>query len=686
MISKKIICSFALIAAMSLLITGNVSAEEQMQLHEENFSADHDLKGLFASCEEYFQVGDWEVEDAKATIIYTATTLVRQEVSDFTVSLNSEPIYSQKIPLTAGETQELTITLPKRLLTEGANSIRMESYIRTNENDPCEDDISTASWMVVREDSHVSVSYKPTVVCRNVADVYRQMTSIEGLENEKSAVFLPQGPTENELTSAAYLLSGISLNAILDYEKMALVEIEELKDMSAYRYGAYVCEYGRLPGNIKSLLSEEQKAAAEKGSIIAFVETQGGTDLLVVTGKDTTSMQNACRLFGNKSNMEQTKAVWRKVAAEEDVNVLQLPEVHYLLTQTGSYVSGPFIQTAFFTVPMNANKSIAAGSETEIHFRYAQNLDFDRSLVTVYIDDIPIGSKKLEKSSANGDVLKVSIPDDLQVTGNFALRVTFDLEMKDLMCDIRRQEMPWAYVTNESTVSLKTEEVPWLLFDYYPGPFIYEGRLNQVVIILPVEEGKEELDAMRKILLTLGRYQTDNSGTIRVCRADNMGDLSASNIISIGCLSDNPIVQQINNQLYFQFSPEGTTLRSNEKMKIEANYGASLGTAQLLYSPYSANKYALLAVSGVTKEGMAKAADYLGSVEKNWQIFGDGYVTDGELIACHRFGPDNGKQYSLLFEMTRQSSIAALLIIGGSVLLLMTLSLIMIWIKHRRDE
>lgn len=686
MIGKKIICSFALIAAMSLLLAGNVNAEEKTELHEENFSVDHDLKGLFSSCEEYFQVGDWEIKDAKATIIYTATTLVRQEVSDFTVSLNGEPIYSQKVPLTAGETQELTITLPQRLLTQGANSIRVESYIRTNDDDPCEDDISTASWMVVRKDSHVSVSYKPTVVCGNVADVYRQMTSIEGLENEKSAVFLPQNPTENELTSAAYLLSGISLNAILDYEKMALVEVKEIKDMSAYRYGAYLCEYGRLPDNIKSLLTEEQKAAAEHGSIIAFVKTEGGTDLLVVTGKDAASMQNACRLFGNKSNMEQTRAVWRKVAATEDVNILQTPGAHYLLTQTGSYVSGPFIQTASFTVPMSANKSIAAGSEAEIHFRYAQNLDFDRSLVTVYIGDIPIGSKKLEKDSANADVLKVNIPDDLKITGSFALRVTFDLEMKNLVCDIRRQEMPWAYVTNESTVSLNTEELPWLLFDYYPGPFIYEGKLNQVAVILPVQESKEDLDAMRKILLTFGRYQTDNSGTIRVCRADNMGDLTASNVISIGCLSDNPIVQQINNQLYFQFSPEGTTIRSNEKMKIEANYGATLGTAQLLYSPYSSDKYALLVVSGVTKEGMAKAADYLGSVRKNWQIFGDGYVTDGELINCHRFGADNEKQNSLLFEMTEQSSIAALIILGGSVLLLMTLSLIMIWMKHRRDE
>lgn len=686
MTSKRIIGSFVLIAAMSLLLAVRVKAEEKTELHEESFSADYDLKGLFSSCEEYFQVGDWELQDARATIIYTASTLVRQEVSDFTVSLNGEPIYSQKIPLTAGETQELTITLPKRLLVQGPNSLRVDSYIRTNEGDPCQEDVSTASWMVVREDSHVSISYKPAVVCGNVADVYRQMTSIEGLENETSAVFLPQYPTESELTASAYLLTGIAANAILDYEKMALVEVEESNDLSAYRYGAYVCEYGRLPDNMRSLLTEEQRAAAENGAILVYVKTAEGTDIIIVTGKDAAALENACRLFGNRNNMEQTKAVWRKVAATEDVNNTQVPGNSFLLTPTGSYVSGPFTQTASFTVPMSANKCIAAGSEVVINFRYAQNLDFDRSLVTVYIEDVPIGSKKLEQNSANGDVLRLNIPDDLAITGNFALRVTFELEMKNLLCDIRKQDMPWAYVTNESMVRLYTEELPWLLFDYYPGPFIYEGRLNQVVVVLPLQESREDLDAMRKILLTLGRYQTNNSGTVRVCRADAIGDLAASNVISIGSLPDNPIVQQINNQLYFQFSPQGTTIRSNEKMRIEANYGATLGTAQLLYSPYSPDKYALLIVSGATREGMAKAADYLGDVQKNWQIFGDGFVTDGELIHCHRFGEDNGRQNSLLFEMTEQSSIAALLLLGGAALLLMTLSLIMIWMKHREGK
>lgn len=683
---KKIIFFLMVIVILSMFPVTRAYAEEKKNLHEENFSADHHLKGLFASCEEYFQAGEWDIDEVQLTLFYTATTLVREDVSDFTVSLNGEPVYSQKLPLTAGETQKLTITLPKRLIKEGANSIRIESYIRTNEDDPCADDISGASWMVIRKDSYVAVSYEPAKICKNVADVYEQLTSIEGLENDESAVFLPINPSENELTAAAFLLSGIASNAVLDYENLKLVQTKSMNEIAAFNYGVYIGEYDKLPAEINSLLSDDQKEAAQNGASISFVQPGEGQNLLIVTGKEGAALENACRLFGNKESMAQTKAVWRRVLPSENVNMPEEQETTAFLSQTGSYVSGPFEQTASFAIPMSANRSIAAGSEVVLHLRYAQNLDFDRSLVTVYIEDEPIGSKKLEKENANADTVRLHIPDNLNITGSFQLRVVFDLEMKDLVCDIRRQDMPWAFVTEESTISMKTNEVPWLLFDFYPGPFIYEGKLNDVVFILPVEESAEDIEAMRKMLLTFGRYLTNNSGNIKIRRTDNMGDLTSANVISIGKLEENPIVQQVNNQLYFRFSPEGTTIRSNERMKIEPNYGAVLGTAQLLYSPYSADKYALLIVSGVTDEGMLHAADYLGEVPKNWETYGDGYVTDGEIINCYRFGADNAKSNTLLGNLTKQSSTILLLVTGISVLILMGISLILIWNKHRRDK
>ena len=66
--------------------------------------------------------------------------------------------------------------------------------------------------------------------------------------------------------------------------------------------------------------------------------------------------------------------------------------------------------------------------------RYAENLDFDRSLVSAYITGTHIGRKKLQKDQAQGDEAVFALPADLEISGNFTLEISFDLEIKDLWC------------------------------------------------------------------------------------------------------------------------------------------------------------------------------------------------------------------------------------------------------------
>ncbi|MFR1374917.1 MAG: cellulose biosynthesis cyclic di-GMP-binding regulatory protein BcsB [Eisenbergiella massiliensis] len=81
-------------------------------MHQEAFSSDYELQGLFAVCDQNFQTGDWDIHEVKLTLYYTATMLVREEISDFTVSVNGQPVFSGRIPLTGGETQKLDISIP----------------------------------------------------------------------------------------------------------------------------------------------------------------------------------------------------------------------------------------------------------------------------------------------------------------------------------------------------------------------------------------------------------------------------------------------------------------------------------------------------------------------------------------------------------------------------------------------
>lgn len=666
----------------------NVYAEttNEYYLHEESFSTDYELKGLFATCESQFHVGEWNVKDAKFTMYYTATSMIREEISDFTVYLNSQPIYSGRIPLSYGEVQSLDIIINPEYLQEGSNTIQIESYIRTNDEDACKDDVSSASWMVVMKNSTVSINYQTKVECKSVKDIYKQLSSIEGLENNQSTLCVPNNVSDAEITTAGLALSGMSANATLFYENMGLMEITSTADLQGKKYVLMISEYENLLPDIKLLLSTEQMAEVKEDAIVTFVKFNDEVDILLVTGGNPQALKNAGRLLGNRNYVEQTKANWRKVTADENVMSDTDDTISGKLTETGVYVKGPFKQTASLFVETAANRTIAAGSEITLDLKYADNLDFRRSLVTVYINDIPIGSKKLMQENSNDDTFTVSIPNNLNIVGSFTINVTFDLEIPDLECTLRRQDMPWAYISNESMIDLQTETVPFLMFDYYPTPFIADGHLNQMVVVLPVQIGDADLAVFKEVMLALGRYQKENTGELRVCRASDMGDLSTSNIISIGKYANNPIAQQINNQLYFKFSPKGTTITSNEKMQIEPNWGSTLGTSQTLYSPYSSDKYALLIISGVRDEGMLYAVEYLGKIEKNWQMYGDGFVADNENIYCARFKEDNSKDIGLVSKMQKQTDALTLLFVGACTLFLLIISLILLVIKYKRKR
>ena len=680
LIRSVILVIFCLIATFS---AEAYESDDDTYVHEQSFTVEHNMTGLRSSLTEFFHVGDWDVHEADLTLVFSSTPLVQQDVSDFTISLNGRRFYSQRIPYTDGEIHQIQIKLPAEEIKEGANSIRLEAYIRTNDSDYCVDDISTASWMNVLTDSSVALSYSPKAKCENIADCFTQFTSVDALENQQSTVFIPTSPAADELTVAALALTGLSQNSVLDYQNIELTELSDEAMLAEKKYSIYIAKYSSLVPSILGQLTSEQKQAAAEGAVIVLLSLQENNHILVVTGEDTNAFNNAGRLLANQPFMQQTKATWRKITADENTLMSHNEIADVLkLSDTGSYLNGPFRQTAGFFIDGYANRFLAANSKVDLFFRYSENLDFNRSLVTVYIDDIPVGSKKLSKEGANGDSASFLLPSNLNVSGNFVLKVAFDLEIPDMVCTVRQEEMPWAYVSESSTIEIHMENAPDLLFDYYPGPFVEDGRINNTVVIMPYEPSEADLDVLRSLTLGFGKYLKDNTGSLRIALSTDMGDLSNSNIISVGRFEDNPIAKELNDQIFFQFSPGGTTIMSNEKIKIEPNYGSTLGTIQLLNSPYSSGKRSLLILSGVRDQGMLNVVNYLGTEEEVWKIFGDGCIADDENISCYRFKKDEPKENNLQQTLGRQKDLIKLGLVGGGVIFLLIVSIILTLIKN----
>ena len=517
-----------------------LNVDEGAYISTSAFSADHYMVGLFSEITEGFNTGTWDITDAQLTLSFSTTQLVSEVLSDITISINGVRFYSERVPVTDGNRRELTVKIPVEHISEGYNVVAIEGYIRTYDGLPCVDDVTTANWMNVFADSFIEISYHPLQPCTNIDDFYTCFTSIDALENNQSAVVVPTGYDTDELDAALTILAGVSKKSTLYYQNIEFIASDRLSDLSDKRYVIYIAKPENLPAELATAVSENGSIqGAEEGMFM----TPGSMNTLVVTAGTSAVLDKAAAVLSDATTMNQLKTSVKIISDDEDVYVRKEGVTQYTpLTETGTYLDGAFRQKVDYFIDFENNRKLAYGSELELYYRYSENLDFDRSLVSVYVNDVPIGSQILSQAKAEGDYIVLNIPTDIEVTGSFKLTVAFDLEIKDLWCTLRQSETPWAYVSSESMLKLNSVDVPYFLFENYPYPFVSAGEFNDVVLIVPDENNELDLELMGDFMLTMGQFIKYNTGTFSVARASEPGDLQGKNIITVGTYLNNPFI------------------------------------------------------------------------------------------------------------------------------------------------
>ena len=660
------------------------------QVHVQNFSKDYSLTGIPASASESFNTGNWDVKSAVLNLSFSVTQIAWKDFSTVTLSLNGENFYTQKIDPKNGEKQTLTVNLPVDKIIRGANTLLIQSYIKSEVDDPdwcynalCIDDMSGRNWINLYQDSSFEVSYDPLDTMNSIADFCNHFTSIDALEYNESTLAVNGNADNSEIQSSLITLAGLSANAALYYDRIGYEASGGISGLDQKNI-LYVSKLSNLPSDLKGLLTQEQMSQATGDALIALVKN-GSQNILLITGDNADALVCAARLIANKDRMSQLDFTSKPVQAGYTVDTTEAAVSDYKsITDTGTYVKGAFRQSADFYIRYPENRLLSSGSEVSLDIRYSENLDFDRSLVTLYINDEPVGSKKLSRDLANGDTVTLPIPTDLNVSGSFTLTASFDLEIKDLVCTPRATETPWAFVANTSMIKLNSIDNPYLLFDSYPTPFIWDGAFNDVALVIPDSPDSADFAVVSSLFKTMGRYLTGNRGTLTVMRAQEAENLDGYNVIMVGTASRNPAIQKLNDSLFFRFNEDGSAINSNEKKAIDPQYSAQFGTAQLIYSPYSTNKKAILVLSGVTDEGMLRSAAYLGTVEKLWEVYGDGYIADGNNVYSFGFKDDNNKELSFADNFAARTDLQQLIIIVGAFGLIIIIALVIVIIKYRK--
>lgn len=654
----------------------------EMSLSDTNIS----LSGVVASKQVFFQIPDyWKVGDVKLNLDYKASPLTKNERSSVTLLLNGTYFHSFRPAVNDMAKQRLTFTIPKELVIKGNNTLSIEGNIQTvSELGVCMPYDPKDNWLQLYSTSTVSVQYEKEAMKESISDFTQQFIGLDTVHDSQNAIAVPEQSDPVELEASVYALSGFAKANSLKEKAIPLLTYNTEK-LNAKKIVMAVALYDHLPEELKKLVGVQDLS----NKALIQVVNRDKQPTLVITSQNPDLLVKAGRLAANQALMKQLNSGTKVV---DESTEIETPTVdisrNVTLTENGDQLKGPQHQDRTYFISLPANRSIADSSKISLDFRYAKNLDFKRSMVTILVNNTPIGSKKLKSELANGDTLTLTIPKNLNISGNFTVTASFDLELENAACTPNQEQMPWAFITKDSMLQLNTKDRTDLLFNNYPYPFLRDGSYNQVAVVLPEARDAYTYQTISNLFNLLGQYAEGNTGNVRFYEDSvGAGELQKHNIIAIGTYQNNKVIRDNNSKLYFQYDSKGKGFRSNEKMSIDSDYGARIGTLQLIDSPYEEG-HGLLTVTGASSEYYYLASKLIANENTRWKVYGDGVVTDKDgNINAYRFKKETGQeQSSIISDVVKRGDVLGFMAAAVLITVLVLVSLILMIRKYRKKR
>ncbi|NFE82417.1 cellulose biosynthesis cyclic di-GMP-binding regulatory protein BcsB, partial [Clostridium sporogenes] len=639
-----------IIIIIMIVFLGNIISVQNVMAvssKSKNFRVEKDMKmeGVFGSNAFFFNIdGSWKVDSTYLNLIFTESELLDKTQSTLTVYINDSPIYSMKVGDKKKYKESIKINIPKDKLISGYNEVKIKVYSRISEK-PCIDDVNSGNWFIIHKGSYIHMDFKDREDTKTLKEFPYPYLKASDENPTNSMIMVPDNFSQGEITSAMLLCSNFGSKRKFDNVNVKVYKTSEANLKNKLDI-IFIGNKNNTPKNLLALLSKEEITRIDKDAIIKEVISPYNPDkkLLLLISNNEENMIKASKLLCSRDYMKQMDKDNIMVNDSMDVEDIKDEKGNKVLLSDLGYgnvsLKGPFKQEATFNLNIPKDRFIKEGAKVVINNRYSKNIDFDRSLITVYINDTPIGSKKLDSKAADNDSFEVSIPKDIRNNNNYEIKVVFNLEIKDLFCTFREGENPWAYILNNSYIHVPYKEGRDAVFENYPNPFIYNGGINDLTLVLSDKTTSEELNFAGNIMATIGHDININTGELSAVAAKDLSSkLKKNNLIVIGTPESNSIIKNLNKNLYIKFNKGFSGFLSNEKMKFFQDYSSKLASVQLIDSPYNKENKAMIVTSTYTRD-LVLAQKYLSDISLVKNLKGNAVTIDRDGIMNYSYFGD----------------------------------------------
>ncbi len=618
----------------NISLTNEVNADET-KVKNYKFERDITIDGVIGSNSTFFEVNkNWDIEEVLLHLNFSKSQILNGNVSSLTVLINNVPIKSIKLNAKTNYKNTLEVLVPKDYIIKGYNEIKIKAY-KTISDKICQDDSNTGNWLVIHKESYTSIRYKQKKMGNSINEYPYPYVEIEDNLKLDTTMVVPDNMTRGESTAVFNLASDFGKITKNDNLKFDVKLYSEMKNWSDDNI-IYIGKPENTAEEILDTLSTKEQALLSSNCLIKQVDSPYNKNkkMMVVIGSNEENLIKASNLL--IENRLSNQVLSSSILVNKDTNIKinreqELNLGHLTLKDLGYsdfLLEGAFNQQALFDVKIPKGKVLDNGSKIVLDLRYSDNLDFEKSLVTVSINDVVVGSKKLDRSHSNNDKLELKIPKDIDNKNYYQVKLSFNLSIKNSNCITRESNNPWAYVLNSSYLELSTKENESLSFENYPYPFVRDDEFNDLTVIMPDYSGSQAMTWMSRLGVNLGANINFHKGKINVIRGKEFNDkYKDTNIIVFGVPRNNSVIKKLNNNLNIKFNKSYSNFLSNDKISFIDDYGKNISAIQLIKSPYN-NQKDIMVISSINEKNLYLGMDYLLNKSKVNDLKGDTLTID----------------------------------------------------------
>lgn len=610
--------------------------KKKIEFSNESYTEDIPLNneiifnGVFDSYMWYFNLDkNTSVTNINVSLNYQVSDLIKNGLGSYlTFSINSVKFKSIQLTEDNIEIQSISLEIPLDLLTDGHNELKIEGYLRLSEK-PCTDDYNTANWLILKKQSSLSIT-KKNIIPQNDLSAFPYPFVNEGGYSETS-IIIPNEYSDGELTAAFQVEALLGKNN----GKATIYEIDDIREITNSNI-IFIGRAENTPNVIKSNIDNFSEDSISNTALISIGKSpfsiREDVKMLSIISSVEKELLAAVKLLMNNNLISQVNGAFTYVNSNMNLEEeSRLDEGEFTFSELGyneMTFQGLFRNDITMGYSLPKNRNINPGDKISINMRYAENLDFNRSLFTVYINGIPLGSKKLSKEKANGDSLSLLITEDVAKSTYVEVKLVFDLYVNDVDCETKQSDDPWALILGNSTIGINTRSVNDYYFNTYPAPFISNWEANEVLFVLPDTLTSDEITALGKVASFMGQSIKYNGGTLEVARVSNLDKEDRNkNIILYGTPENNSIIREINNNLWFKYKDDFSMFLPNEKLYLMDDFASKMTTFQLDISPFNREKN-ILVITSVNEDLLFKSLIFLNDSKNFEKLQGDGVVID----------------------------------------------------------